>query len=101
MTLNFRFVKFLRLPPRGCSFAGAARAAAMTTATKNVFRQKSALASSAEMLRDVKSFEDVPSPPGLPIFGHLHLIMKKENAENMVGFFNGLQAKYGNIVRPL
>ena len=69
------------------------------TATKCILRQKSALASSAEMLDDVKSFEDVPSPPGLPIFGHLHLIMKKENAENMVGFFNGLQAKYGNIVR--
>jgi len=69
------------------------------TVTKCVSRQKSALASSAEIFEDVKSFDDIPSPPGLPIFGHLHLLMKKENAENMVGFFGGLQAKYGNIVR--
>ena len=69
------------------------------TVTKCVLRQKSALASSAEMLEDVKSFDEVPSPPGLPIFGHLHLMMKKENAENLIECFNGLQAKYGNIFR--
>ena len=44
-------------------------------------------------------FDDIPSPPGLPLLGHLPLLLRRENAENMPRFAAELRAEYGDIVR--
>ena len=44
-------------------------------------------------------FEDIPCPPGLPLLGHLPLLLRRENAENMPRFAAELRAEYGDIVR--
>ena len=44
-------------------------------------------------------FEDIPCPPGLPLLGHLPLLLRRESAENMPRFAAELRAEYGDIVR--
>ena len=66
---------------------------------KNLSRCKSAMASSSAVLEDVKSFEEMPQPTRLPILGHLHMLLPKENQANMHKFAAKLQEKYGDHVR--
>ena len=47
----------------------------------------------------IPRFEDIPCPPGLPLLGHLPLLLRRENAENMPRFAAELRAEYGDIVR--
>ena len=44
-------------------------------------------------------FEDIPCPPGLPLLGHLPLLLRRESAENMPRFAAELRAEHGDIVR--
>lgn len=47
-----------------------------------------------------KSSYELPTPPfRLPIFGHLFSILKKENVEDLPGYFTRLREKYGDIFR--
>jgi len=62
-------------------------------------RNKSAIASTSEIVENVKRFEEIPSPLGLPLIGHMASFLKKENAMNLPNFGKKLQEKYGDIVR--
>ena len=62
-------------------------------------RNRSAIASTSEIVDKVKRFEEIPSPPGLPLIGHITSFLKKENAMNLPKFGKKLQEKYGDIVR--
>ena len=57
-------------------------------------RSKPTLAASAEAVKD---FHEIPSPPGLPLLGHLFAFMK--NGNRLDKYACELQAQYGNIVR--
>jgi len=47
-----------------------------------------------------KSSYELPTPPfRLPIFGHLFSILRKENVEDLPGYFTRLREKYGDIFR--
>ena len=72
-----------------------------TNKTQKIFtKSKAVLASSANVSEgNVRSFEEIPSPPGLPFVGHLQMFFKKENAEDLTKFVKNLQAEYGSIVR--
>ena len=69
--------------------------------TKCVRGQSCAITTSAaaDLVEDVKRYEDIPSPPALPFLGHIHMFLNKDNAYDMSTFAKGLQAKYGNVVR--
>ena len=68
--------------------------------TQCLVRLRSAAAAAApETETKVRSLEDIPSPPVLPLLGHLPLILEKKNAYDMTSFAAGLHEKYGDIVR--
>ena len=68
--------------------------------TQCLVRLRSAAATAAqETETKVRSLDDIPSPPGLPLLGHLPLILEKKNAYDMTSFAAGLHEKYGDIVR--
>ena len=48
---------------------------------------------------EARSLEDIPSPPKVPLLGHLPLFLEKKNAYDMTSFAAGLHEKYGDIVR--
>ena len=61
--------------------------------------RSAAAATTTETEAKVRSLDDIPSPPGLPLLGHLPLILEKKNAYDMTSFAAGLHEKYGDIVR--
>ena len=69
-------------------------------AQKIFAKSKSAVASFTNVKEEnLKSIEEIPSPPGLPFIGNMQMFLKKENAEDLTKFVKNLQAEYGNIVR--
>ena len=73
---------------------------AKSSTIKCLSKNKSAMAASAEVFEDnVKSFNEIPSPPESWFFGHAPLFMKKENAEHLDQWAAGLQQQYGYMVR--
>ena len=67
--------------------------------TQCAARLRSAAAASPETEAKARSLDDIPSPPGVPLLGHLPLILEKKNAYDMTSFAAGLHEKYGDIVR--
>ena len=57
-------------------------------------RSKPTLAASSEAVKD---FQEIPSPPGWPILGHLFAFMKNE--KRLDKFASELRAEYGDMVR--
>ena len=57
-------------------------------------RSKPTLAASQEAVKD---FQEIPSPPGWPILGHLFAFMKNE--ARLDKFARELRAQYGDMVR--
>ena len=57
-------------------------------------RSKPSLAASAEAVKD---FQEIPSPPAWPLFGHLFAFTK--NAKRLDKFATELRAQYGDMVR--
>ena len=69
-------------------------------AQKIFTKSKSALASFADVKEEnLKSIDEMPTPPGLPLIGNLQMFLNKENAEDLTKFVKKLQADYGNIIR--
>ena len=67
--------------------------------TQCALRLRSAAAAASETEVKARSLDDIPSPPSLPLLGHLPLILDKKNADDMTSFAAGLHEKYGDIVR--
>ena len=57
-------------------------------------RSKPSLAASSEAVKD---FQEIPSPPGWPLVGHLIAFMKNER--RLDKYTSELQAQYGDMVR--
>ena len=67
--------------------------------TQCALRLRSAAAAASGTEVKARSLDDIPSPPSLPLLGHLPLILDKKNADDMTSFAAGLHEKYGDIVR--
>ena len=65
---------------------------------KCVVRLRSSAAAAAPET-EIRSLEDIPSPPKVPLLGHLPMFFEKKNAYDMTTFAAGLHEKYGDIVR--
>ena len=57
-------------------------------------RSKPSLAASSELVKD---FQEIPSPPGWPLLGHLIDFMKNE--KRLDKYASELRAQYGDMVR--
>ena len=61
--------------------------------------QSTVAANQAASSQEILPFESIPSPPSLPLLGHIPLMARKSVQNNMDHFMDDLHAKYGDLVR--